>query len=74
MAEQTNTRFGVLEPFDGGDYTDYSERLNSYFLSNNIGQVEEGASDAAKQAADKKKVAVTVSLICKNTYSTPLFT
>jgi hypothetical protein len=70
MAEQINTRFGGLEPFDGGDYTDYSERLNSYFLANNIGQLEEGASEAAIQAADKKKVAVTISVIGKNTYST----
>ena len=70
MAEQVNTRFGVLEPFDGGDFTDYSERLNSYFLANNIGQVAAEAGEAAIQAADKKKVAVTISLIGKNTYST----
>ncbi len=70
MAEQVISRFGVLEPFDGGDFTDYSERLNSYFLANNIGRVAEGASEAAIQVADKKKVAVTISLIGKNTYST----
>ena len=50
-----------MEPFDGVDFTDYSKRLNAYFIANNIkGQV----------AADKKKVAITISLIDKTDYST----
>ena len=70
MAQQNNTCFGVLEPFDGGDFIDYSERLNAYFIANNIGQVAAEANEAAKQAADKRKVAVTISVMGKSTYST----
>ena len=39
-------------------------------MANNIGQVAADASDAAKREADKRKVAVTISLIGKQTYST----
>ena len=56
MAQQNNTCFGVLEPFDGGDFTEYSERLSAYFIANNIGQVAAGANATAKQAADKTKL------------------
>ena len=59
----TSQQFGILEPFDGVDFTDYSERLNAYFIANNIGQVAADASDTAKREAGKKKVAVTISLI-----------
>ncbi|XP_068680361.1 uncharacterized protein [Montipora foliosa] len=44
--------------------------LNSYFVANNVGQVAADASDAAKRETDKRKVAVTISLIGKQTYST----
>ena len=66
----TTQEFGTLEPFDGADFTDYSERLNAYFIAHNIGQVAADASEAAKREADKKKVAVTISLIGKTAYST----
>ena len=29
----TTQQFGNLEPFDGTDFTDYSERLNAYFIA-----------------------------------------
>ncbi|XP_068675547.1 uncharacterized protein [Montipora foliosa] len=70
MSQPLQPQFGILEPFHGVDFTDYSERLNSYFVANNIGQVAADASDAAKREADKRKVAVTISLIGKQTYST----
>ena len=70
MSQPLQPQFGILEPFDGVDFTDYSESLNSYFVANNIGQVAADASDAAKREADKRKVAVTISLIGKQTYST----
>ena len=35
----TTQQFGTLEPFDGADLTDYSERLNAYFIAHNISQV-----------------------------------
>ena len=70
MAQQSTTQLGTLEPFDGTDIADYSERLNSYFIANNIGQVAEDAQEAERRAADKRKVAVTISVIGKKTYST----
>ena len=70
MSQPLQAQFGILELFDGVDITDYSERLNSYFMANNIGQVAADASDTAKREADKRKVAVTISLIGKQTYST----
>ena len=65
MQQQLGPQFGILKPFDGVDFTDYSERLNSYFISSNIGQVADDASEAVKLAAGEKKVAVTTSLIGK---------
>ena len=64
----TTQQFGTLEPFDGADFTDYGERLNAYFIAHNIGQVAADASEAAEREADKKKVAVTISLIGKTVY------
>jgi len=54
MSQPSQPQFGILEPFDGVDFTDYSERLNSYFLENNIGQVAADASDAAKRINEKQ--------------------
>ena len=51
----TTQQFGTLEPFDGADFPDYSERLNPYFITHKIGQVAADASEAAKREADKKK-------------------
>ena len=62
--------FGNLEPFEGGEFTTYKERLEAFFVANNIGIVPGGANDAAVQAADRRKVAVTISLIGKKTYAT----
>ena len=70
MSQPLAAQFGILEPFEGVDFTDYSERLNSYFVANNIGHVTADASDTAKREADNRKVAVTISLIGKQTYST----
>ena len=70
MSQPLQGQFGILEPFDGVDFTDYSERLNSYFVPNNIGQVAADGSATAKREADKRKVAVTISLIGKQMYST----
>ncbi|CAH3147334.1 unnamed protein product, partial [Porites evermanni] len=66
----TTQQFGTLEPLDGADFTDYSERLNAYFIAHNIGQVAADTSEAAKREADKKIVAVTISMIGKTAYST----
>ena len=55
MAQQLTTHLGILEPFDGSDFVDYSERLNSYFIANNIGQVAEDAG-AADGLQTKRKL------------------
>ncbi|XP_044171562.1 uncharacterized protein [Acropora muricata] len=63
MPQPLQAQFGIRKPFDGVDFTDDSERLNSYFVANNIGQVLAHSSDTAKREADNRKVAVTISLI-----------
>ena len=40
----TTQQFGTLEPSDGADFTNYSERLNAYFIAHYIGQVAADAS------------------------------
>ena len=70
MTQQLGPQFGILEPFDGVDFTDYSECLNFYFVANNIGQFRDDATVAVKREADKKKVAVSISVIGKTAYST----
>ena len=51
---------GAIEPFDGEDFNDYSERLEAYFEANDIGVVDQDDSDDERQAADKRKVATTI--------------
>jgi hypothetical protein len=55
MTQQNNTCFGVLEPFDGGDFIDYKERLNAYFIANNIGQVAAEANELQNKLQTKGK-------------------
>ena len=59
-----------FEPFDGGNFIEYSERLEAYFLAHDIGIVAPNASREEKRTADHKKVAFTISLLGKKTYST----
>ena len=47
----------------------YSERLGQFFVVNNIGSHPASASEEVIAAAEKKKVAVMISLIGKKTYS-----
>ena len=48
----------------------YLERLDAFFVANDLGQVEEGANAAAIQTADKKKVACMIALIGPKVYGT----
>ena len=59
---------GTIEPFDGDDFSDYSERLDSYLFANNIGKVAADANEATKKEADRQKVATTISVIGKKAY------
>ncbi|XP_065195792.1 uncharacterized protein LOC135827192 [Sycon ciliatum] len=60
----------TIEPFDGGDFEEYQERLNFFFIANEIGQVASSASNADKAKADKRMTAYLISLLSKTVYST----
>ena len=62
---------GVIGEFEPSPdtFTVYSERLDQFFVANNIGSYPTGASEAVIAAAAKKKVAVMISVIDKKTYS-----
>ena len=64
--------FGVLGEFDPSTelFTAYSERLEQYFIANSIGQCPADATQEVLVAADKKKVAVFISVIGKKSYAT----
>ena len=59
---------GTIEPFDGDDFSDYSERLDSYLFANNIGKVAADANEDTKKEADSQKVATKISVIGKKAY------
>ena len=51
-------------------FTAYLERLEQYFIANSIGQCPADATQEVLAAADKKKVAVFISVIGKKSYAT----
>ena len=66
---------GSLEPYDGVEApTAYLERLDEFFVANDIGQVRvadganQAAVDVATRAADRKKVASLLTLLGKKGY------
>ena len=63
--------FGTIGEFQPLTKTStvYSERLDQFFVANNIGSHPTSASEAVIAAAEKKKVAVMISVIGKKTYS-----
>ena len=44
-------------------FSSYLERLNQFFIANDIGQCAADATDSVRQAADRKKVAVLISVM-----------
>ena len=68
MASPLLGAIGEFEPTTE-TFTVYSERLDQFFVANNIGSYPTGASEAVIAAAEKKKVAVMISVIGKKTYS-----
>lgn len=63
---------GSVGEFDSSTetFTAYCERLEQYFVANNIGEYPADATAAVIAAANKKKVAVTISVIGKKIYGT----
>ena len=63
---------GSIAEFDTSTetFTAYHEGLKQYFVANSIGHYPSDTSEAVKAAANKKKVAVTISVIGKKTYGT----
>ena len=59
---------GAIENFDGNDFEPYQERLEAYFIANDIGVVTDPNDEAQKKAADKKKVAHAIAAMGKKTY------
>jgi len=71
VAAMASPLLGAIGEFDPTTEikTVYSERLNQFSVANNIGSYPTGASEAVIAAAEKKKVAVILSVIGKKTYS-----
>ena len=64
------SRLTNLDCFTGGDFEEYAERLQFYFLANDVGKLGSSPSPAEKHAADRKKAAVLISLLSGTVYST----
>ena len=64
------SRLTNLDCFTGGDFEEYAERLQFYFLANDAGKLGSSPSPAEKHAADRKKAAVLISLLSGTVYST----
>ena len=62
-------RISSLQPFTGGDFQEFEEKLEFYFFANDIGTVATSANAADKLAASKKRKAVLVSLLSAEVYS-----
>ena len=68
--ESTMSRLTNLDCFTGGDFEEYAERLQFYFLANDVGKLGSSPSPAENHAADRKKAAVLISLLSGTVYST----
>ena len=69
-AAMASPLLGAIGEFDPAEtFTFYSERLDQFVVPNNTRSVPADASAAVVAAAEKKKVAVMISVIGKKTYS-----
>ena len=64
------SRLTNLDCFTGGDFEEYAEHLQFYFLASDMGKLGSLPSPAEKHAADRKKAAVLISLLSGTVYST----
>jgi len=70
VAAMALSLLGVIGEFElsSETFTVCSERLDQFFVANNIGSYPTDASEAVIAATAKKKVAVMISVIGKKTY------
>ena len=66
----TTVAKAAIEPFTGGDFAEYLERLQFCFCANDIGDVASSASATEKARVEKKMSAYLISLLSKTVYST----
>ena len=71
VAAMASPLLGAIREFQPSTktFTIYSERLDQFFVANNIGSYRSTASEAVIAAAEKKKVSVMISVIGKKTSS-----
>ena len=69
MATALIGSIGVYE-LSSETFTAYLERLEQFLFANDIGQCAADASEAVKRAADRNKVAISISVIGSSTYIT----
>ena len=67
--EKVMAKNSHLEIFQGGDFSEFAERLTFHFLASDIGKVPLSAKLEEKQAAIKKQVAVLVTHLSPSVYS-----
>ena len=60
----------TIEPFDGGDFAEYRERLEFFFCANDIGVVALSASSAEKTKVEKHMTSHLISMLSKTVYAT----
>ena len=55
------TSVGRIEPYDGNcDLEAYLERLELYFIANNVGAISGDDNEAARRLADRKTLLLTL--------------
>ncbi len=60
---------GRIEPYDGScDLEAYLERLELYFIANNVGAISGDDNEAARRLADRKKVVTLLPVVGSETY------
>ena len=63
-------KIATIESFAGGDFEEFEERLQFFFLANDIGKVAHEATREQRAAAETKKAAILISLLTAPVYST----